>query len=104
MSEEKKTVEIEIYKKDSTIKLNLPSVYVQRFNQLMLEFLPFKDEEHFQKVLQNIAENKIEGPFEYHMETIMSFLTLVEEAARQQNLLEKVQINPEDYMNQTNED
>jgi hypothetical protein len=104
MSEEKKTVEIEIYKKDSVVNLTLPTLYVQRFNQLMLEFLPFKDEEHFQTVLKNVSDNKIEGPFEYHMETIMSFLTLVEDAARQQNLLEKIQINPEDYVNKSNED
>jgi hypothetical protein len=104
MSTENQKVNIEVYKPNSTIEVKLPSIYVQRFNQLLLEFMPFKDEAHFNQVLQNVADNKIEGPFEYHLETVLSFLTLVEDAARQQNLLDTVEVDPVKLKEESNED
>jgi hypothetical protein len=95
MSEEKKKMILEVYKEGTTVKLDLPVEYVYRFNQLLLEFIPFKDQEHFNSVMKNITEGKIEGPFEYHMSTVLMFLNLVEDSAREQSLLKSVEYDPE---------
>jgi hypothetical protein len=95
MSEEKKKMILEVYKEGTTVKLDLPVEYVYRFNQLLLEFIPFKDQEHFNSVMKNITDGKIEGPFEYHMSTVLAFLNLVESSAREQSLLKSVEYDPE---------
>lgn len=95
MSEEKKKVVLEVYKEGTTVDIKLPVEYVYRFNQFLLEFIPFQDQEHFNKVLKNIADGKIEGPFEYHVSTVLMFLNLVEDSARTQDLLKSVEYDPE---------
>jgi hypothetical protein len=54
MSEEKKKLTIEVYKEGTTVDIKLPVEYVYRFNQLLLEFIPFTDQDHFNKVMKNI--------------------------------------------------
>lgn len=92
--EDLKPVRAEVYKENTQISLELPVDYVIRFNQMLLEFIPFKDQEHFTEVMQKIAEGKIDDPFTYHCQTILAFLTLVEGAARQQDKLHWVEYNP----------
>lgn len=94
MSEEKKKVVLEVYKEGTTVDIKLPVEYVYRFNQFLLEFIPFQDQEHFNKVLKNISDGNIEGPFEYHVSTLLMFLNLVEDSARAQSLLKSVEYDP----------
>ncbi|NDC95596.1 hypothetical protein EB077_09860, partial [bacterium] len=70
MSEEKKKLTVEVYKEGTTIDVKIPVEYVYRFNQLLLEFIPFTDQNHFNTVMKNITDGKIEGPFEYHVSTV----------------------------------
>jgi hypothetical protein len=95
MSEEKKKLTIEVYKEGTTVDVKLPVEYVYRFNQLLLEFIPFTDQDHFNKVLKNISEGKIEGPFEYHVSTVLMFLNLIEDSARAQDILKSIEYDPE---------
>tara|TARA_R110000868_G_C10916146_1_gene765321 strand:+ start:972 stop:1289 length:318 start_codon:yes stop_codon:yes gene_type:complete len=95
MSEPKKPVEVEVYKPDTVIKIDLPVAYVQRFNQLMLEGIPFKDHDHFTETLKKVEKGDQDDPYSYHVTTILSFLVMVEEAARKQGHLKTVEINPE---------
>jgi hypothetical protein len=96
MSEEKKSpIKVEVFKKDTTIKVDLPVAYVERFNQFMLEFIPFENEEHFKTTMDKIQKNEQDDAFSYHTTTLLSFLVLVEESARKQGLLEEVEIDPE---------
>lgn len=95
MSEEKKKMVLEVYKEGTTVNIKLPVEYVYRFNQMLLEFVPFTDQEHFNTVMKNISEGKIEGPFEYHVSTVLMFLNLVEDSARAQGLLKSVEYDPE---------
>jgi len=94
MQENTEKVKVEIYKEDSTIKLELPVAYVLRFNEMLMNFIPFENQEHMFKVLDNVANGKIEDNFTYHVATLLSFLTLVEDSAREQNLLKKVEYDP----------
>lgn len=97
MSEQtSQTKEIEVMKKDTVIDLKLPVDFYFRFNQFMLEFFPFKDGEHFQQILNNIKEGKDnEDAHSYHFRTLLSFLLFVEEEARKQGHLEKINIDIE---------
>lgn len=90
------TKEIEVMKKDTVIDLKLPVDFYFRFNQFMLEFFPFKDGEHFQQILNNIKEGKDnEDAHSYHFRTLLSFLLFVEEEARKQGHIEKINIDIE---------
>lgn len=91
MEETPNKVKLEVYKEDSVIKIELPVKYVYRFNELLMNFIPFRDQEHMMTTLENISNNKIEDDFAYHVATILAFLTLVEDSAREQNLLKKVE-------------
>lgn len=93
-AEDLKPVRAEVYKEETSIEVNIPVAYVMRFNQLLLEFVPFKDQEHFNEVMRNIGEGKIEEPFAYHCQTILAFLTLIETAARSQDKLQWVEYDP----------
>lgn len=98
MSEEKKEVQpivLEVYKENTTITVEVPVAYVSRFNQMLLEFIPFKDQDHFNDVMKRVQEGDQSEPFSYNVTTLLSFLTLVEEAARKQGHLKNVEFNPE---------
>jgi hypothetical protein len=98
MSEEKKEVKpivLEVYKENTTITVDLPVTYVTRFNQMLLEFIPFKDQDHFNEVMKRVQEGDQSEPFSYNVTTLLSFLTLVEESARKQGHLKNVEFNLE---------
>lgn len=95
MEEKPKKIIVEVYKEETTINVDIPVGYIYRFNELLTTFIPFKDEEHMLKVLDDIAKDQINDPFAYHVQTILAFLTLTEEAARKQNLLKKVEYDTE---------
>lgn len=94
-TKEVKPVKVEIYKPDVNITIELPVGYVARFNQMLLEFFPFKDEQHLLDTMKKISDSK-EDPdeFVYNARTILSFLVLVEEAARKQGHLKYVEYDP----------
>lgn len=97
MSEENKEVKpiiLEVYKEKTVIKVDLPVAYVTRFNQMLLEFIPFKDQEHFNEVMEKVKKGDESDPFSYNVTTLLSFLNLVEDEARKQGHLKKVEYNP----------
>lgn len=95
MAEKKESIKVEVFKPDTTIKVDLPVNYVARFNQFLLEFIPFKDEDHFKTTMEKIKNNQQDDEFSFHTTTLLSFLTLCENSAREQGLLEYVDIDKE---------
>ena len=98
MSEEKnevKPIVLEVYKENVTVNVDIPVNFVSRFNQLLLEFIPFKDQTHFEDVMKRVQEGDESEPFSYNVTTVLSFLMLVEDAARKQGHLKTVEFNPE---------
>jgi hypothetical protein len=98
MSEENKEVTpiiLEVYKENTTINVDIPVAYVSRFNHMLLEFIPFKDQDHFNEVMKRVQEGDQSEPFSYNVTTLLSFLNLVEESARKQGHLKNVEFNPE---------
>lgn len=90
-----KPIRAEVYKENEKVTVELPVDYVVRFNQMLLEFIPFKDQEHFLETMKKIGQGTIDDPFTYHCQTVLAFLTLVESAAREQDKLHWVEYNPE---------
>lgn len=96
MSSESKIREVEVLLKDSVIDLKLPVDFYFRFNQFIMEFFPLKDKKEFEEILKNIKEGKDnEHVPSYHFRTILSFLLLVEDAARQQGHTKMVKLDVE---------
>lgn len=96
MSEESKTNirEVEIIKKDTVIKLELPVDFFFRLNQLILEF-PV-DSEKMGKMIELITNNQDEtDDMAYHFRTLLSLQLLIEDAARQQGHTEMITIDLE---------
>jgi hypothetical protein len=96
MSEESTPVirEVEILKKDTVIDVKLPVDFYFRFNQFMTDFFPVRDTAHLEEVLKLIQDGKDnEDPHAYHFRTLLSFLLLVEDQAREQGHTEKIQLN-----------
>lgn len=96
MSEESIPVirEVEILKKDTVIDVKLPVDFYFRFNQFMTDFFPVRDTAHLEEVLKLIQDGKDnEDPHAYHFRTLLSFLLLVEDQAREQGHTEKIQLN-----------
>ena len=96
MSEESKPTirEVEILKKDTVINVKLPVDFYFRFNQFMTEFFPVNDAQHLENILKLIQEGKDnEDPHAYHFRTLLSFLLLVEDQAREQGHTEKIKVN-----------
>jgi hypothetical protein len=94
MSEESKTNtrEVEIIKKDTVVKLELPLDFFFRLNQLILEF-PVESEK-MGKMLELIAANKDEtDAMAYHLRTLLSLQLFIEEAARQQGHTEMITVD-----------
>jgi len=92
---EKKITEVDVYKEGVIIDIKLPVAFVTRFNQLLLEGIPFKDVEHVAEVMGKVAKGDQDDPFAYHVTTLISFLSLVEDAAKEQGHLKKIKINSE---------
>lgn len=96
MSEESKTNirEVEIIKKDTVIKLELPVDFFFRLNQLILEF-PV-DSEKMGKMIELITNNQDEtDDMAYHFRTLLSLQLFIEDAARQQGHTEMITIDLE---------
>ena len=96
MSEESKPTirEVEILKKDTVINVKLPVDFYFRFNQFMNEFFPVRDAKHLEEILKLIQDGKDDTDVHaYHFRTLLSFLLLVEDQAREQGHTEMIELN-----------
>lgn len=96
MSEESKTniKEVEILKKDTVIRLDLPVDFFFRLNQLMMEF-PVEPEK-MGKIMELITNNQEETDnMAYHFRTLLSLQLFIEGAARQQGHTEMITVDLE---------
>ena len=76
-----------------TIKVN-SDLYV-RLQQCLLEGLPFKDMEDFKATLINVKDGKSSEGIAYHLHTLIFFINLIEEAAKQQGIIQDKKFDTE---------
>ena len=96
MSEkETNIIEVEVLPEDIEVTITLPVAYYYRINQLILNFFPFKDQEHLESTLKLLSEEKEDTAEAYHLKTLMSLQVLIEEQARKDNKLKRVKVNKE---------
>lgn len=95
MSQKENIIEVEILPEDIEVTVTLPITYYYRINQLILNFFPFKDEQHLADTLKLISEEKEDTPEAYHLKTLMSLQMIIEEQARKDNKLKVVKVNKE---------
>ena len=94
MSEESKPTirEVEIIKKDTVIKIDLPVDFFFRLNQFMLDFT--EKPEDMGKIIELITNGQEHtDPRAYHFRTLLSLQILIEDAAREQGHTEIIKVN-----------
>lgn len=93
--QETNIIEVEIIPEDIEVTITLPIAYYYRLNQLILNFFPFKNQEHLESTLKTLSEEKEDTPEAYHLKTLMSLQMLMEEQARKDNKLKIIKVNKE---------
>lgn len=82
-------VDVELIPPDVEITFKMNSDLHTRLQQLMVAGLPFKNQEHFQKCIEEVGKNQVTDPLAYHMQTLLYIMEKFEISAREQNLLVK---------------
>jgi len=100
MSEEQKPDpilrDVEVLKRDAVVKIEMPVAVHTRLNQFILEEFAGNDKDAFGKLLEKIVKNEIEEDRKaYHLSTLITIATLIENSAREQGHTEKVDYNME---------
>jgi hypothetical protein len=100
MSEEEKPDpilrDVEVLKRDAVVKIDMPVAVHTRLNQFILEEFAGTNKEEFAKLLDKIVKNDIEQDRRaYHLSTLITIATLIENSAREQGFTEKVDYNME---------
>jgi hypothetical protein len=95
MSQKENIIEVEILPEDIEVTITLPIAYYYRINHLILNFFPFKDQQHLEDTLKLISEEKENTPEAYHLKTLMSLQMLIEEQARKDKKLKIVKVDKE---------
>jgi hypothetical protein len=100
MSEEQKPESVlknvEVLKRDVKIKLDLPVAYHTRLNQFIMEMFPVKDQKEFAELLDRVIKDETqEDRKAYHLHTLISLVTIIEDSAREQGFTEKVNYDME---------
>lgn len=87
---------VEVLKEGTTIKIELPVAFYYRLNQLMLEMFPTIDKDKFLQLIEKVSKNDIETDrMAYHLSTLIKFLVLIEDNAREQGHTEYANYNLE---------
>jgi len=80
-------IDVELIPKDFEVSFKVNSNLHTRLQQLLLNGIGYKDPEHFNACLKQIAENKIEDPIAYHMQTVLYLIEQYENLAREQKVM-----------------
>ena len=80
-------IDVELIPKDFQVSFKVDSNMHTRLQQLLLNGIGYKDPEHFNSCLKQIAENKIEDPIAYHMQTVLYLIEQYEMLAREQKVI-----------------
>lgn len=80
---------VDVIKKGSTIKVEIPVDLYYRLNQFILYGFPFSSEEDLKETMQKVKDGKEDSNNSYYLRTLIAVQLLIEKAAREQNLVEK---------------
>jgi YHS domain-containing protein len=88
--------EIEVLSEDAKFTVELNAHYYFRMNQFLFEAFPKKDDQHFLELLDLVKNGEEEKDrMAYHLSTLISLMTVMEDSARAQNFMKKIKINTE---------
>lgn len=81
--------EVKCLKKDTAITIEITDNLHERLQNLLLGGLAFENVEIMQKTLSQIKNSAVDpDPITYHARTLISLISLIEDAAKQQDKLE----------------
>jgi hypothetical protein len=80
-------IDVTLIPKDFEVSFKVDSNMHTRLQQLLLNGIGYKDPEHFNKCLKQIADNNIDDPIAYHMQTVLYLIEQYEFYAREQKVM-----------------
>lgn len=93
---DKKSLEVEIMPYEEVVTINVSGIILARIQSLISNFFPYKSKEHPKEIAKNIMDGtNLDDPHVYHFQTLMGIALLIEEEARRQGKLKKINIDPE---------
>lgn len=89
-----KTIDMKILKEGSSVNIKISYNLYSRIQNLLMVGIPFQDIESAHKVLLSVkASDKDPDPVTYHTRTLLTLISLVEEAAEKEDKIETKTIN-----------
>lgn len=99
------TAKLKVIKPGSVINVSIPVDIYYRLNQFILYGFPFKNNDTFSSTLEKIQKGEEDTPEAYHFKTLLGVQSLIENAAKEQNLTgEYTQEEIEKMFNLSSED
>jgi hypothetical protein len=88
--------EVEVLDENAVFKVELTAHYYFRLNQFLFEAFPVKDSQEFLELLEKVKKDEEESDRKvYHLKTLISLMTVLEDSAREQGFMKKVKLNIE---------
>lgn len=92
-----KKIELETIPYDAKIKLEIPGSFYARIQQLVVHYSQSRNQEELVKALERLKnKEQATSEFEYHIQTLTILVFEIEQAAKEQNLLKKEELEVPD--------
>lgn len=86
---DKNIVPLKVIPPGSEMSITVNTDIYVRLQQLLIEALPYKDENHFKELLLSIQKEIPKDGLGYHMHTLVYLVQLIEQAAKDKNLVQE---------------
>ena len=83
------SIPLEVIPEQAVMNIKITTDLYVRIQQCLLQGLPYKDLDHFKTILKEIGTEKFEDPLAVHVHTLVYLLSLIESAAKDNNLIVK---------------
>lgn len=97
--DEKKKQKVRVIKADALVKgIDVGATFYSRFQFLLMSMVEEYGAEKATEAIKRLKEHpdSAENSFEENLITVLSFIYLVEQKALEQNLLEEIEVDPDD--------
>jgi hypothetical protein len=92
--EETNIIDVEIIPLEAEITIKISGQFVARLSNLLTNFFPYKDKNHFQELVKHIQEDtNQDDPYVYNFATLVALQSFIEQEAKEQKLTKMVKID-----------
>jgi hypothetical protein len=93
-TEENNIIDVEIIPLEAEITLKVSGHFVARLSNLLTNFFPYKDQNHFKELVKHLQEDtNQDDPYVYNFATLVALQSYIEQEAKEQKLTKMVKID-----------